>query len=336
MREFLKLGSRIFSSNFSNLSEPYKLTFAITYQCNSRCKTCGIWKKTPKGELSTKEMERIFEKINPCWVNLTGGEPFLRKDLYKIAGFAKNRGAYLLNLTTNGLLGKKIIKETKRIIELDFPKFMVVVSMDGPKEAHDKIRGVKGNWEKSLDVFRELKSMSGKNFDTFLGYTISSHNIGMIEKTINDSGFEIKDFHFNVFHNSSLYYNNQKQMGAAESKVLEDVNYILKEKKGFDPVSYIEKKYLKLIENYFKTGKSPMPCNALNSSCFIEPDGEVYPCTSYEIKLGNLRNFDYNLKTIWNSKKAIKTRIMINKNKCGGCWTPCEAYQTILGNILKI
>ena len=97
-----------------------------------------------------------------------------------------------------------------------------------------------------------------------------------------------------------------------------------------------EKKYLKLIKKYYKTGMSPLPCKALSSSCFIEPDGGVYPCTSYANKLGNLRDFNYDLRKIWNSEKSKKVRKLIKDNKCGGCWTPCEAYQTIFGNLLRI
>ncbi|HDI02547.1 MAG TPA: radical SAM protein, partial [Candidatus Aenigmarchaeota archaeon] len=180
MLRLAKLGSKILLSNFSTLTEPYKLTFAITYKCNSRCVTCGIWKKKERNELTTEEIKRIFEHISPAWVNLTGGEPFLRTDLREIASFAGK--AYMLNLTTNGILVDRILKVSEKISKLGFPKFVVVVSLDGPEKIHDKIRGVKGNWKKAVETFLGLKELERKrrNFKTFFGYTISKYNVGLI------------------------------------------------------------------------------------------------------------------------------------------------------------
>lgn len=64
----LRMGFDAFLSNMNLLNYPYKLSFAITYMCNGRCKICGIWKKYKekpskiKEELSLEEIERIFEK----------------------------------------------------------------------------------------------------------------------------------------------------------------------------------------------------------------------------------------------------------------------------------
>jgi len=79
-----------------------------------------------------------------------------------------------------------------------------------------------------------------------------------------------------------------------------------------------------------------LPCKALSVSCFIDPYGTIYPCTIFNKKLGNLRQANYNLKKIWNSKKSAEVRKLIKENKCPGCWTPCEAYQTILGNLINL
>jgi len=344
MYKSLKLGSKIIASNFKTLKEPYKLTFAITYKCNSKCKTCEIWKKTIQDELTLEEISNIFEKINPSWVNLTGGEPFLRDDLFEIAKIIRKKDVYLLNLTTNGVLVDKIKDEVEKILRLGFPRFIVSVSLDGSKEIHDKIRGVKGNWEKAVVLYKNLKKLcdTNSNFQTFFGYTISKYNVGLIEEALEEVkkkvDVTINDFHFNVYHTSSFYYGNRAEdkQKDLKSKILNDVDYILKEKKGFGSISFLEKKYVKLIKKYFETGVSPLSCKAMTSSCFIEPDGNVYPCIGFDEKLANLRDLNYDLKKIWNLEKAKKTRRQIKENKCGGCWTPCEAYQTILGNLFRI
>ncbi len=346
LNEICKLGMNVFASNLKRLPRPYKLTFAVTYKCNSRCRTCNIWKKLPKDELTTDEIRKIFEKVNPSWVNLTGGEPFLRTDLYEIAKtIRQNTKTYLFNMTTNGLCQERIIKDVRDISNLNFPKFTVVVSLDGPEKVHDKIRGVKGNWKKAVEVFKKLREFSKTNhkFSTYLGYTISEYNVGMVEETINEVRKEIKDatiddFHFNVFHASPIYYGNKRvDLKGLKEKFLADVDYILEKKRtptGLIP--FIEKRYLQLLEKYFKTGKSPLPCKALASSVFIDPSGNVYPCTHMGLKLGNLRDFGFDLRRIWNAERAEEALKLIRNNECDGCWTPCEAYQTIFGNISKL
>ena len=98
-------------------------------------------------------------------------------------------------------------------------------------------------------------------------------------------------------------------------------------------ISFLEKRYLKKIGKYLESSKSPLKCKALVSSCFISPNGDVYPCTIFNKKLGNLKDVNYDLKKIWKSKRTSHVRNLIKQNNCNGCWTPCEAYQTILGNL---
>jgi len=345
MYRLIRLGSKALISNFKTLKEPYKITFAITYRCNSRCKTCGIWKQKPVNELDINEIKKLFEKINPSWVNLTGGEPFLRSDLYEIAKIIYEKDVYLLNLTTNGLLTDRIVSTVKNILKLNFPRFIVAVSLDGPREIHDKIRGVDGNWNKSVDTYKKLKHLSNdnKNFQTFLGYTISKYNTGLIQKTLEEINKEvpvnINDFHFNIYHTSSSYFG--KQNGGAidersQKELIEVVEQILAKKKRYTAVSFLERRYLKNIRKYLEGKKCPLDCKSMIASCFINPNGDVYPCTIFNKKLANIRDFDYDLKKIWNSDYSENIRKKIKEKKCVGCWTPCEAYQTILGNIFKI
>ena len=340
MYRMLRLGTKAFASNFKVLDQPYKLTFAITYSCNSKCKTCGIWKIKSKNELTTEEIKKIFEKINPSWVNLTGGETFLRNDLFEIAKIISKRDVYLFNITTNGLLVNETLKTVKKIFNLKIPKFVLVVSLDGPKEIHDDIKGIDGNWEKSVNLFSKLKNLSKakKSFNTYFGYTVSKYNAGQIQKTLDAVNkkidVKIDDFHFNIFH-KCFYYNNEDldDVNDLSNKIIKDINYLKEVKKNIGAIPFLEKKYIKFIDKYLATSESPLPCKALHSSCFIDPYGNVYPCTHFDTKIGNLRNNNYNLINIWNSEKAKETRKSINQNKCDGCWTPCEAYQTILGNL---
>ena len=67
---------------------PINVTFSVTNLCNSKCRTCSIWKVYPEHriqlqeELTLEEIEKVFQTIGTIYFfNISGGEPFLRKDL---------------------------------------------------------------------------------------------------------------------------------------------------------------------------------------------------------------------------------------------------------------
>jgi radical SAM protein with 4Fe4S-binding SPASM domain len=101
-------------------------------------------------------------------------------------------------------------------------------------------------------------------------------------------------------------------------------------------IRILDNLYLKESLKYLKTGRTPFPCKALTSSVFIDSLGNVYPCTIWGIRLGSLRENNYDLEKILASEKTRVLKLKIRKLKCPNCWTPCEAYQTIMGNTLRL
>jgi MoaA/NifB/PqqE/SkfB family radical SAM enzyme len=89
------------------------------------------------------------------------------------------------------------------------------------------------------------------------------------------------------------------------------------------------------VRRYLETGETPMRCHALRSSCFVDSWGNVFPCTIYDKRIGNLRDSGYDLAAIWSTAAAAELQQEIWESQCPNCWTPCEAYQSILGNVLR-
>jgi MoaA/NifB/PqqE/SkfB family radical SAM enzyme len=345
MRE-LKILPDIILSNF-NLSRPFKLTFAITYKCNYRCVHCNIWQKRPTNELTLDEIGE-FSKKYPYfkWFNLTGGEPFLRTDIVDIIKTLKENSlsSYLFNMITNGFNPSYIYEKIREIITLKIPGCIIGVSLDGYRELHEKIRGIKGSFDRALETFILLRNLSKefKNFSTYFGYTISHFNVGNFFRTF----FEVKkvikdlsldDFHINVYHISQHYYGNAEEIKEGE-KIENEVSRIISFKPiiKFSAVNFLDNLFLKEMSKYLKTGKTPVPCKALTSSVFVDSLGNVYPCTIFGVKIGNLRESGYDLEKILNSRESKLLRMKIRNLKCPNCWTACEAYQTILGNGIRM
>ena len=90
---------------------PRMLTYTVTFTCNARCMMCDSWRKDSAGDLGLEEIERIFDQLPQMdIVRLTGGEPFVRRDLTEIAAAVTEKlTPALLHVTTNGFLTDRIV-----------------------------------------------------------------------------------------------------------------------------------------------------------------------------------------------------------------------------------
>lgn len=343
IQQYAALAKNIFVSNFKQVSFPYKLTYAITNRCNYRCKTCNIWQRKPENELTFEEIQKFFKASNKfSWVHLTGGEIFLRKDLLDIVKciMAHCSNLLLLNFPTNGYFTDNIVSTVEKIADLRPLKFFITVSLDGDEVLNDEIRGVPGGWKSQIETFKQLHNIPGVT--TALGMTLSTYNIGKLEKTFQAAKRECEwltysDFHINIFH-TSYYYGNEDLALPKQDKeqlILEVNRYRALRGIKPHPISFLEHKYLKRIEQYIRSGKTPVRCHALRSSCFMDAAGSVYPCGNYDRMIGNVRDFEYDIKRIWQSGECKKIQQEIWDYNCPQCWTPCEAYQSILGNLIR-
>lgn len=347
MRRLYNLSKNIIFSNLIRLPFPYKLTFILTYKCNFRCKMCNIWNvSNNENELTFEEVEKFFRHSNRfCWINLSGGEIFLRPDLFDIIKTIHRncKNLFLLDFPTNGFFKEKIVDTVEIILRLQpaIKKILVTISLDGPSELHTEIRGIKNSWDRAVDTFKELKKIKNKRLGVFFGYTLMQYNVDKITETYNSvreviGDIKYDDFHVNLAQVSRHYYNNVGTINIDKRVVINSMNEFIKKRGNhFNPVFYLEHKYQKLLKPFLESERCPLRCMALSASCFIDPYWNVYPCIMFDKKIGNLHDYDFDLNTLWMSFPVRNLQEEIIKGNCPNCWTPCEAYQAILGNLFR-
>lgn len=329
-------------SNFKRLSFPFKMSYALTYKCNLRCKMCNIWKRQGiDSELGIKEIDNFFKRSSRFfWLGLTGGEPFLRQDLAEIIDiilfYCRNLDA--LHFSTNGQL-KDRISDLARYIRRKNKRLRIVytISIDGPPSLHDEIRGVEGAWRNAIASFKILKDI--KLVKPQFGFTLSSHNIDKFQDTfmsLKDACplLRFDDMTVNVFQRSSLYYGNTDMDELDGRRLSEEIKKILRiDKEGFSLNNFLRRSYLKLYLKYINTHKCPLRCQAFSSTCFLDPYGNLFPCTVYNKKLINIRDLKQDFTDLWDSDYAKSLSYECSHYMCPSCWSPCDAYSAIAGSL---
>lgn len=124
-----------------------------TSRCNMRCLMCTIWRNKIKEDISLEEFKEFINSITPglSYLSFSGGEPLLLPDIYEMINYANKKVPYL-HLVTNGMLmtpeiAKKLQKNGLNEIS---------ISIDGNKEFHERIRGIKGSYEKAVSAIETI------------------------------------------------------------------------------------------------------------------------------------------------------------------------------------
>ena len=146
---------------------PTDASIILTYRCPMRCKMCNIWKypTDKREELKAGDLRSL---PNLKFINLTGGEPFIREDLPEIVEECF-RHTQRIVISTSGWFDDRVIELAKR-----FPNIGIRISIEGLREKNDELRGREGGFDKGYNTLVRLKEMGVK--DIGFGCTVSNNN----------------------------------------------------------------------------------------------------------------------------------------------------------------
>jgi len=302
--DYIKRGAKLVNNQFF----PYhkRLSTIMLYatdRCNSKCRHCYIWKKTPKQHLS---FDKIKELLNSpvvdknTTIGLEGGEFILHPEAEIILDYlSKNHPNY--DLLSNCVLPDKLIDYTRR-----FQPKRLFLSLDGNRDTYFKMRGVDAH-QKVIDVMEALKDV----VPISVMFTLTPYNdfndllhVAEICKRYN------ADMRIGIF-NEMDYFETKDDEERNES-----LNYKIDEIP--EVVKDFEENYdfMKLY-THFREGNLKLSCNSIRDSIVIYPNGDVPLCQNKQQILGNL--FNEPLEKIINKKETVKTH-KYHKHNCNECW----------------
>jgi MoaA/NifB/PqqE/SkfB family radical SAM enzyme len=288
---------------------------------------CHTWQVEPRHELSVEEVRQILGQMpRLSWLDLTGGELFVRKDAIELIEAACELPALaVLHFPTNGWFTRSVLQAVGQVrarrpdIEL-----LITVSIDGPPALHDRIRGRDGSFERAIDTFLQLRTIDSVR--TYVGTTITAENVAEIdaleaELTRRVADFRADEWHWNWLQVSEHFFRNAhlgKKMAPARGQLVR--RHLRRRGVPRTLVDLMELAFLVNLEFYRGGEPTGIVCQSLRSSAFISPEGDLYPCHVYDRPLGNLR--ERSVEEIWRSREALAARRDIEKLACGGCFTP--------------
>ena len=303
---------------------PYKALINLTDLCNSRCNFCDIWKIKPENEIDINHMINFFKSYNKnlYWLSLSGGEVTLVK-YYKemIDRLVENcKNVKIVAFTTNALAVNRAV-EYALYAKNKGLDVLVTISLDGDQKIHDEVRGVSGNYKKCFDLYHKLKE---NKINCNFGITLSETNNDFILKKYLDYKNLIKAVTF--VHNHGIF---GIEKNLQDEKILTSLKYIYKNYPIKKLEHIIEKIHLKIAIIFLnkKRKKNIIPCDVINTSIHLMPNGDIKPCMFME-SLGNIKKSDFN--NILSSQLTADTKNEIRKNNCPKCWMNCYSPHSIM------
>jgi len=308
----------------NNLKVPelFSFVFEVTRECNHTCRHCyNVWKipgnNYPVGELDTDNtiamLEKMIAQTGARLVTISGGEPFLRPDIFTIIDYLAGR-KIAINLITNGsLLTEEVIG---RLLP-DKVSIFELPLLSAEREIHDRMSGNPGAFDRVTMAIANLKAARQRVVGVFVA---TRDNQETWEKTFKLAvALGLDGIMFNRFNpgGCGVEFIEELQLSPAELTRALDTAAVLSDKYVM-PVSCSIAMPPCLIDTkkYEKIGFGFCAAGTERAYYTLDPIGNIRPCNHSPRIIGNLRENDFAL--IYNAS-GNREFLAAMPSFCGGC-----------------
>lgn len=343
---------------FNRKIHPNYIRLELTHKCNLNCIMCPAFLRTPRAgenELELDEIKKIIDELSGYapkpYVSVSGGEPFLRRDIFEILKYLEARGLKYKVLTNATTLFPGV---ADRLKELSPDIFQV--SLDGPQQIHDRIRQLPGAFLMTTQALRDIKKNT--KFRILLMCIVSSVNAAYLSDVAliaQDLGVDLCFGHLS-FIDPKRFERQKKIMQEEFGMGLDDSRnscpaslYTLDTGKLFEQIAKIRKSKRKinifftqeLSEGQITKHYSERDSHVFSDKCYypwygarVDPYGEVSVCKDSYLMVGNIKSSP--LGDLYNNQRANRFRAYLRRNLLPLCLRCCwcgsgDSMTTVFG-----
>ena len=298
---------------------PADAVIAITSRCNARCSMCRVWQSNGRDCLRPAHIAKLPKSLRT--VNITGGEPFLHPQLPDfVSSVRRHLPGAIATISTNGLLSGRIGDMAADLLARD-RHLRIAVSLDGPAEIHDRIRGVPGAFDRAIETIERLKEIgfTGLRMAMTLSQANSDQLLPMADLA---SKFDL-ELSFVPAHSSAVHFLNADIAPPNPEVLLPQLEtFVSRLLRSASPKMWLRAHFADRVGKYVTDQPLKFLCRAGNNFFFLQADGTIYPCNVCSEPLGNITQTDF--RKIWFSPQAALSRE--RAAKCSRqCWMVCTA-----------
>ena len=333
--------ARLTSYAYKDMPGPAFLVLFINSICNMKCEHCFYWTSlNQKNDLTKEELFALSDSLGAIEnLNLSGGEPFLRKEFSEICQkFIQTNAVKQIYVPTNGYYTERTVAAVTEVLkEPSLDLFVAELSLDGMPEFHDKFRVAKGSFTKAMQTYDALVKMQD------VDPRLRIHSISTATDVNMDQIKELTTYLYDRcprmdHHNLALIRGDRKNpsLTGPSLQQYEDLyEYI---RRLWAPRE--EARYGSVVEPMLQWAKvetvrqkaQVVPCKAGRLSGVVYANGDVSLCEIHK-PIGNLRQNTF--PEIWHSAEARSLRASIANKDCY-CTTEVFLWSSIVYQPLSL
>jgi MoaA/NifB/PqqE/SkfB family radical SAM enzyme len=202
--------------------------------------------------------------------------------------------------------------------------------VDGLKEHHEEIRGIKKGFEKCFETIRRLRSIGVRR--VVVAHTLQESNLSSSYSLYRLARREGLDFGCVVTENSEVHFLKTDHETTPSERLTETLERITRaELLTWNPKRWMRGLFSQGLHRRAMGGGRSVPCTAGHLFFFLSPWGEIYPCNVLALPLGNIKEKTF--EEIWQGGEACEVREKVAG--CEKCFMSCSVYPEVRRHPLR-
>lgn len=327
--------ARITLRNLRRDPSPPFLVLFVNSICNMRCEHCFYWRSlNQRDDLTFDEIAALSDSLGRVEnLNLSGGEPFLRKEFAEIClRFVRRNGTRQIYVPTNGYFTDRTTTAISRILEdRSLELFVVELSLDGTAEFHDAFRGARNSFERAMETYDALAVMQSEDPRLRI-HAISTATDVNLEEIRRLTAHLYERCPRMDHHNLAIIRGDRKNPDlrtpdlAEYQRLYEEVRRIWAPREAGRYGAVVEPMLQWAKLRTLRERTQVVPCRAGILSAVVYANGDVSVCELHR-PIGNLREQPF--REIWESDRARALRDSIAARACH-CTTEVFLWPSIV------